>query len=307
LREIQVSIGRTGRPRPFAVLEPVFVGGSTVGLATLHNEDQVRAKDVRPGDTVIVRKAGDVIPEVVGPVLAERPEGLPEWRFPRDCPVCGEPLARLEGESDTFCVNLECPRRREASIEHFASRGAMDIEGFGEQRVRLFTELGLLRDVADLYALDFDRILELEGFGPVSVNNLRVAVEASRDRPLPNLLFGMNIRHLGPAGAELLARHFGHLDAIMAASADDIAAVEGVGPVIAQSVHEFFAHEGNRELVERLRAAGVNLEGPPPPEVEPVLAGMSIVVTGTLERFSRESAEEAIKLRGGKSPGSGSK
>src|SRR5690606_16155109 len=187
LRAIEVNVGRTGRVTPFAELEPVFVGGSTVGLATLHNEDQVRAKDVRPGDTVIVRKAGDVIPEVVGPVLSERPPGTKEWRFPTTCPVCGEPLVRLEGESDTFCTNLECPRRRAASIEHFVSRGALDIEGLGEQRIHLFSELGLLTDVASIYSLDFDRIRQLEGFGETSVRNLERAIEASKDRPLGNL------------------------------------------------------------------------------------------------------------------------
>jgi DNA ligase (NAD+) len=307
LKNIEVSIGRTGKATPFAVLEPVFVGGSTVSLATLHNEDQVRAKDVRPGDTVIVRKAGDVIPEVVGPVLAERPKRTKAWAFPTACPVCGEPLTRLEGESDTFCTNLECPRRRAASIEHFVSRGALDIEGLGEQRVQLFRELELLTDVASIYTLNYDRIRELEGFGETSVRNLQHAIEASKDRPLANLLFGLNIRHLGSAGATLLARHFGHLDRILAASAEEIGAVDGVGPVIAQSVHEFFDSPGNRELIENLRAAGLNFEGPSAPQLEQTMAGLSVVVTGTLANYSREGAEEAITARGGKSPGSVSK
>jgi DNA ligase (NAD+) len=307
LRDIQVSIGRTGKATPFAELEPVFVGGSTVGLATLHNEDQVRVKDVRPGDTVIVRKAGDVIPEVVGPVLSERPKRSKAWVFPTKCPVCGEPLTRLEGESDTYCTNLECPRRRAASIEHFVSRGALDIEGLGEQRVHLFGELGLLTDVASIYTLDFDRIRELEGFGETSVTNLQQAIEASKQRPLANLLFGLNIRHLGSAGGELLAGHFGHLDRIMEAGVEDIAAAEGVGQVIAQSVHEFFESPGNRELIEKLRAAGLNFEGPERIDVPQTLTGMSVVVTGTVEGYSREEAEAAIKARGGKSPGSVSK
>jgi DNA ligase (NAD+) len=307
LAEIQVSIGRTGRATPFAVLEPVLVGGSTVAMATLHNEDQVRVKDVRPGDTVIVRKAGDVIPEVLGHVPTDRPPDAPEWTFPTHCPVCGEPLTRLEGEADTFCTNLECPRRRTAAIEHFVSRGAMDIEGLGEQRVALFSELGLLTDVASVYDLDFDAIRELEGFGEQSVANLAAAVEASKARPLANLLFGLNIRHLGSAGGELLAGHFGHLDAIVAAEVDELAAVEGIGPVIAESVADFFDSPGNRDLIERLRAAGVNLAGPDKPAVEPTLQGRSVVVTGTLEGYNRDEAEEAIKARGGKSPGSVSK
>ncbi|HMQ25752.1 MAG TPA: NAD-dependent DNA ligase LigA [Acidimicrobiales bacterium] len=307
LRDIAVSIGRTGKATPFAELEPVFVGGSTVGLATLHNEDQVRAKDVRPGDTVVVRKAGDVIPEVVGPVLAERPEGLPEWTFPTECPVCGEPLQRLEGEAATYCVNLGCPARRATAIEHFASRGAMDIEGFGEQTVRLFLEQGLLSDIGDIYTLDFDAVRGLEGFGETSVNNLRAAIEASKDRPLANLLVGLNIAHLGGAGSQVLARHFGHLDAVLAASEEEIAAVAGIGPIIAQSVHGFFSDEANRALVERLRAAGVNVTGPAAPSVPQTLEGRTIVVTGTLEGFSRDGAEEAVTSRGGKSPGSVSK
>ncbi len=307
LIDIQVSIGRTGKATPFAQLEPVFVGGSTVGLATLHNEDQVKAKDVRPGDLVVVRKAGDVIPEVVRPVLAERPAGLPEWVFPTVCPVCSEPLQRLEGEAATYCVNATCPARRATAIEHFASRGAMDIEGFGEQTVRLFLELGLLGDIADIYTLDLDRVRELEGFGETSVNNLQSAIEASKQRPLANLLVGLNIAHLGGAGSQVLARHFGHLDAILAAEQDEIAGVAGIGPIIAESVHGFFADEANRALVERLRAAGVNFEGPEAPRLAQTLEGRSVVVTGTLDGFSREGAEEAIVARGGKSPGSVSK
>ncbi|QGG94628.1 NAD-dependent DNA ligase LigA [Actinomarinicola tropica] len=304
LRDIEVSIGRTGKATPFAVLEPVFVGGSTVGLATLHNQIQVAAKDVRPGDTVVVRKAGDVIPEVVGPVLSERPEGLAEWTFPDTCPRCGGPLVRLEGEGHHFCTNIDCPAQRTGSIEHFASRGAMDIEGLGEQRVHLFVEMGLLSDVGDIYSLDFDRLLGREGFGETSVRNLRDAIEASKERPLANLLVGLNIRHLGPTGARALAQAFGHLDALMAASEEDIAAVDGIGPTIAQSVHAHFASDRNRAVVEKLRAAGLNLEGPATPDVPQTLAGMSVVVTGTLDGYSREEAEEAITSRGGKSPGS---
>jgi DNA ligase (NAD+) len=304
LRDIRVSIGRTGKATPFAVLEPVVVGGSTVGLATLHNEDQVRAKDVRPGDTVIVRKAGDVIPEVVGPVLELRPEGLPEWHFPTECPSCGGPLVRPEGEAQHLCVNPECPQKRLAAIAHFASRGAMDIEGLGEQQVALFLELGLLHDVSDIYRLDLDRIRELRGHGETSVENLRRAIEASKRRPLANLLFGLNIVHLGQAGAELLASAFGSLEAIMDATVEDLAAVDGIGPVIAESVHSFFRDPGNRALVERLVAAGVNTRGPDRTAVPQTLAGRSVVVTGTLDRFSREEAEAAIKAHGGRSPGS---
>ena len=304
LRDIEVSIGPSGRATPFAVLEPVFVGGSTVGVATLHNEDQVRLKDVRVGDTVIVRKAGDVIPEVVGPVLSLRPEGLPEWRFPATCPSCGEPLVRAEGASDTNCTNLDCPAQRARRIEHFASRGAMDIEGLGERTVQLFFQHGLVGDVGDLYTLDLDRVRALDRFGEVSVGNLGKAIEASKSRPLANLLVGLAIPHLGGTGSAVLARALGSLDRIMAAPVEELSAVEGIGPTIASSVRRFFDSERNRAVVEKLRAAGVNFEGPGEPGVPQTLAGRSLVVTGTLERWSREAAEEAIKARGGKAPGS---
>ena len=308
LRNIMVSIGRTGQATPFAELEPVFVGGSTVGLATLHNEDQVRAKDVRPGDTVIVRKAGDVIPEVLGPVVALRPEGSKPWKFPKKCPACGSPLERAEGESATYCANeVDCPAQLVARIGHFASRGAMDIEGFGEQTVRLFIKLGLLSDIADIYYLDYDRIREQEGFGETSVRNLQASVEASKSRPLSNLVAGLGIRHLGSAGSVVLARAFGHMDRILEASEEQLAAVEGIGPTIAKSIREFLDRPALRDLLERLRAAGVNFTGPEASDLPQTLVGMSIVVTGTLESMSREAAEEAIKARGGKSPGSVSK
>jgi DNA ligase (NAD+) len=304
LKEIMVSIGRTGKATPFAVLEPVVVGGARVGLATLHNEDQVRAKDVRPGDAVVVRRAGDVIPEVRGPVLSLRPPGLAAWTFPAVCPVCGAPLQRLEGEADTYCINLECPGQQVQRISHFASRGAMDIEGLGERTVSLFCKEGLLADVADIYSLDFGRIQGFEGFGAISVANLWGAIAASKSRPLANLLFGLSVRHLGANTSLLLARALGHLDRIIAAPEGEIAAVEGIGPVIAASIKRFFSLPRNLGVVDRLRGAGLNFEGPSAPAVAQNLSGKSIVVTGTLARWSREEAEEAIKSRGGKASGS---
>jgi DNA ligase (NAD+) len=306
LQDIMVSIGRTGKATPFAVLEPVRVSGSTVRLATLHNEDQVKVKDVRAGDTVFVRKAGDVIPEVVGPVLAKRPAGLPEWQFPETCPVCGEPLVRVEGESDTFCTNADCPAQRDQRIIHFASRGAMDIEGLGEKRVGQLTAAGLLKDAGDIYSLTYEALIGLAGYADLSVRNLLDAIERSKRRPLANVLIGLGIRHLGGRGAEVLAAALGHLDRIIEASEEELAAVEGVGPVIARSVHRFFSLERNRAIVDKLRAAGVNLEGPrhQEPDLPQSLAGRSVVVTGTLRSMSREAAIEAVKARGGTSPGS---
>ncbi|MGH9267435.1 MAG: helix-hairpin-helix domain-containing protein, partial [Acidimicrobiales bacterium] len=231
------------------------------------------------------------------------------WAFPTTCPVCAGPLVRMESESDTFCTNLDCPGQRDQRIVHFASRGAMDIEGLGERTVMLFTRLAppLLADVADIYDLYVSRVAGLEGFGEVSVANLGRAIEASKARPLANLLVALGIRHLGATGSQVLARAFRHLDRIMGAAEDELAAVGGVGPTIARSVHEFFASERNRKVLERLRAAGVNLAGPAAPELAQTLAGMSVVVTGTLEGFSREAAEAAITARGGKAPGSVSK
>jgi DNA ligase (NAD+) len=304
LRDIMVSIGRSGKATPFAVLEPVFVGGSTVRLATLHNEDQVALKDVRPGDTVFVRKAGDVIPEVVGPVLALRlPESTP-WQFPVECPECGSRLERNEGESDTFCLNPECPKQIEQRIVHFVSRSAMDIDHLGERTIQLFIAEGLLKDAAGIYNLDWARVAELEGFGATSIENLQKAIEDSKSRPLDRLLVGLGIRHLGATGSKLLAAAFGHMDRLLAATSEQIAAVDGIGSVIADSVYESLRSEEYRLLVERLRESDVNFTGPPPPTEEQTLKGMSVVVTGTLEGFSREGALEAIKARGGRAPGS---
>ena len=301
---IDVSIGPGGQATPFARLEPVFVGGSTVAVATLHNADQVVRKDVRPGDVVVVRKAGDVIPEVVGPVLSERPDGLATWLFPTECPECGEALVRREGEAATFCVNHACPRQVRGRIEHFASRGAMDIEGFGEQRVDLFVTEGLLVDVADVYSLDLNRVSGFEGFGEVSVRNLGEAIDRSRQRPLGRLLFGLRIPHVGTTVADQVASAFGHLDRLEAATVHDLEAVEGLGPVIAASVHGWLRDGGNRDVLARLRSAGLNLEAGGAQQAEQVLAGMSIVVTGTLAGMGRDEARAAIAALGGRSPGS---
>lgn len=307
LLDIEVSIGAGGQATPFARLEPVFVAGSTVGTATLHNQDQVRLKDVRPGDIVVVRKAGDVIPEVVGPVLSQRPKGLPEWVFPTECPVCDTTLIRPEGEARNRCPNYTCPQQIRGRIQHFVSRGAMDIEGFGESRVDLFATEGMLKDVGDIYSLDFERIGAMEGFGQTSVTNLRNAIEESKTMPLGNMLFGLRIQHVGATVGELLAAGFGNLDALLAADTEQIAAIEGLGPIIADSVHDWFKEPDHLEVVEKLRAAGLNLEGPEVIDVPQTLDGLTVVVSGGLSGFSRDEVQTAIKSRGGKSPGSVSK
>ena len=315
LRDIMVSVGRTGRATPFAVLEPVFVGGSTVGMATLHNQDQVAVKDVRPGDTVVVRKAGDVIPEVVGPVLSLRPANSQPWVFPTHCPRCGNPLVRPDGESDTRCVAPDCPAQRDQKIAYFASRGGMDIEGLGEQMVEKLTAAGLVRDPADLYSLTVDQLVELDRVGPTSAQNLVAEIDKSKQRPLPKLLTALGVRHLGPAASLALTNEFHTLDAIVSKSVEELGAVEGVGEVIASTIVSWFSQDINRAYIDRLRDAGVNFGDPAAAEAAAAaraatpqtLEGKAVVVTGTLAGYNREQAEEAITSRGGKSPGSVSK
>jgi DNA ligase (NAD+) len=319
LADIHVSIGRTGRATPFAVLEPVFVGGSTVGLATLHNEDEVAKKDVRPGDTVIVRKAGDVIPEVLGHIPAKRPKGARPWRFPETCPACGGPLVRLAGEADHYCIDVDCPAQRVQRLTHFAGRSAMDIEHLGERTAIQLVERTLVDDVGDVYALGFDDVLALEGFADLSARNLLDAIEASKRRPLPHLLVGLGIRHVGRAAAVDLSRAFGHLDAVAAASADDLVAVDGIGPVIAESICRFFETERNRVVIDKLRAAGVTFEAPTTGAGAATPAGsaagagglpfdgLAFVLTGGLEGYTRDEATAEIEARGGKVTGSVSK
>jgi DNA ligase (NAD+) len=310
LRGIMVSIGRTGRATPFAQLEPVFVGGANVGLATLHNEDDVKRKDVRPGDTVIVRRAGDVIPEVVGPVLAKRPPKTRPWKFPAKCPECGQPLVRVEGEANHHCVNVDCPAQRVQRLVHWASRGALDIEGLGEERVRQFVDAKLLEDAADIYGLTVDKLVPLERIGERSAQLLVDAIEDSKTRPLWRVLVGLGINHVGPTAAQALSRAFTDLDAIMAASEEELTAIEGVGPTIAQSIQKWVSIDRNRRLLQRLGAAGVNFEGEPAPVVsarDATLAGMTFVLTGSLEGHTRDEAAAEIVARGGKVTGSVSK
>jgi DNA ligase (NAD+) len=276
----------------------------------LHNQDEVARKDVREGDTVIVRKAGDVIPEVVGPVLSKRKRGARKWKFPSHCPVCGQPLVRLEGEANHHCVNVDCPAQRVQRIVHFASRGAMDIEGLGEERVRQFVDAGLLSDGGDIYSLTVEQLVPLERIAERSAQLLVDAIDDSRTRSLARLLVGLGISHIGPAAAGTLAREIGTLDRIATASSAELAAVDGVGGIIADSVAKFFANERNRAVVEKLRAAGVNFEGPPraePSTAGALFEGLTFVITGTLEGFTREEATAAITARAGKVTGSVSK
>jgi DNA ligase (NAD+) len=309
LNAIEVNVGRTGRVTPFAVLEPVLVAGSTISMATLHNEDQLRLKDVRPGDTVIVRKAGDVIPEVLGPVLAQRRdevEAQGPWRFPTECPFCDSDLQRLDGEAQTFCPNIDCPARIYGSVEHYASRGAMDIEGLGEKTTRLLIDTGLVKTVADLYRLTEEQVLGLEGFGQISTDNLLAAIEASKTQPLERVLVGLNIRHVGPTVARTITRHFGELDAIRAADAEEIANVGGVGQVIAEALRRWLDEPRNAELLDELIELGVRTDTDDR-KLDATLEGWTVVLTGGLEGFTRDEAKQAVEDRGGKVTSSVSK
>ena len=310
LTSIDVHTGRTGKVTPFAVLEPVFVGGVTVTYATLHNEQEVHRKDVRRGDHVIVRRAGDVIPEIVGPVLSKRKRGARRWKMPAACTSCGTPLVREEGEADHRCPNKRgCPSQGIEWLFHFAGRGAMDIEHLGYMTVMRLLEAGLIEDPADIYALDAEKLGQLPGFKDKAIANLLEQVEASKDRPVWRLLVGLNIRHVGSHVAQVLARAFGSIDELAAAGEDRIDDVPEIGPEIAATVREWFDEEENLALIEKLRAAGVRLADERAPEEagERTLDGLSIVLTGGLEGLSREEATELAEAAGARVASSVSK
>ena len=304
LIDIPISIGTNGSATPYALLEPVFVGGVTVTNATLHNQDQVAAKDVRPGDMVIVRRAGDVIPEVVGPVLSERAASSMPWVFPTDCPVCDRPLIRPEGEARHRCPFSDCPAQVRGRIEHFAQRSAMDIEHLGERTIDLLVTQQLVVDVGDLYHFDLEALRGTEGFGDTSLTNLADALEISRTRPLGKVIFGLAIPHVGATNGEVLAKAFGSLEQLRAATADAISAVDGIGPIIAESVVEWFASTDGSMIIDKLETGGVRPVAPAAPTAEATLVGKSIVVSGTLANYGRNEAKAAITDRGGKAPGS---
>ncbi len=306
---IDVQVGRTGKLTPVAKLAPVFVGGVTVTNATLHNEDEARRKDVRVGDTVIVRRAGDVIPEVVG-VLAEKRKGNPPpFTVPTHCPVCGSDAVRLEGEADTRCTGgLFCGAQRKEAILHYAHRRAVEIEGLGDKLVEQLVEANIVRTLPDLYRLGLTALSELDRMADKSATKLLAAVEKSKNTTLPRFLFGLGIRHVGEATAKELARHFGTLDGVMSASETQLLEVADIGPVVATSIHTFFSQAHNREVVEQLRACGVNWEEGEPAAVAPKpLSRKTFVITGTLPTLSRDEAKDRLEAAGAKVAGSVSK
>ncbi|MDI7247952.1 MAG: NAD-dependent DNA ligase LigA [Bacillota bacterium] len=303
VRDIVVQVGRTGALTPVAVLDPVELAGSTVSRATLHNEDIIRAKDIRIGDTVIVEKGGDVIPEVVKVVTDRRTGAERMFEMPAKCPECGADVVRLEGEAASRCVGgMACPAQVREGILHFASRDAMDIEGMGPSLVAQLLDAGLVRDVADIYDLKLDDVASLERMGKKSAENLLTAIKRSKSRPLHRLVFALGIRHVGERSARDLAEHFATMGRLAAATYDELRDVPEVGPKVAESILAFFREPRNREIVRRLAEAGVNMEeaGRAAPSAPSPLAGKTVVLTGTLERFTRKQAEEAVLARGGK-------
>ncbi|MBI5879304.1 MAG: NAD-dependent DNA ligase LigA [Chloroflexi bacterium] len=303
LLEIKVNVGRTGVITPYAVLEPVRVGGVTIVNATLHNEDYIRANDIRIGDRVKVKRAGEVIPQITGPVLELRSGDETPFAFPTVCPSCAEALERAEGEAAWYCVNPLCPAQLVRQVEHFASRGAMDIEGLGEKLSVVFVEHGFLKDVADIYTLHkhSDELLEMEGFAEKRVENLMAAIEASKGRSLARLIYALGIRHVGGTIAELLAAHFDSLDALSKAKHEQLDEIRGLGDEIVTSIVDYFQHPAARKLIKKLAKAGVNPQAAPrAAAASGAFSGKTFVITGTLPSMSREDAGGFIKSHGGK-------
>ena len=309
LLEIGINVGRTGSLNPYAILEPVQVSGVTIQHATLHNENDIRRKDIRVGDYVIVERAGEVIPQVVGPILDRRPAGLERFAMPELCPVCETPILREEGEAAHRCVNTRCAAQQFERIKHFVSQAAMDIEGLGEKLVAQLLEQDLIKDSPDIYQLTKEQIAAMERMGTKSAANLVAAIEWSKTRPLASVLSGLGILHVGGETADLLVRRFGTVRRLMGSTQEELQVTPGIGPIVAKSIVEHFANEGNRLIVEELEEAGVVLES----DAELVIKGtqpfkgMRFVVTGRLEEFTRSEAESFIKDRGGQVTGSVSK
>jgi DNA ligase (NAD+) len=306
LEKIGLNVGRTGALNPYAILEPVVVGGVTVGMATLHNEDDIRRKDIREGDRVIIQRAGDVIPQVVGPAPDQDGRRRRRWKMPDRCPVCSTPIVRAEGEARHYCPNRACPSRGYEGLKHFVSRGAMDIDGVGEKLVARLVELGLVSQPQDFYKLAFDDLVALDGFQATSAENVVASIERSKSRPFDRVLFGLGIPHVGGITAELLAGAFGSMDALRRATTEEIAEVEGIGPVIAETVSAWFLDDEHAAIVDALAAAGLTMSGPKRAAKAGTgpLAGKTFVVTGTLEGHTRDTIGEHLAGLGAKVTGS---
>ncbi len=309
VKKIVWQVGRTGALTPVAELQPVFLAGSTISRATLHNIDEIRRKDIREGDTVIIEKGGDVIPKVVAVVLAERPQNSKEVEIPTECPVCGSKLYRPPDEVAIYCQNTNCPAQIKGRIKHFVSRGAMDIEGLGEALVDLLVDLGLLKSVDDIYNLKnyYNELVNIEGLGDKSVNNILSAIEKSKSQPLERLLYALGIRYVGAGAARKLALHFGTMENLMKASEEELEAIYDVGPQMSKSIRAFFENPENQKVIHRLKEAGLNFESSVTKSESQVLDGKTFVLTGTLGSMTREEAKNKILSLGGKVSSSVSK
>jgi len=311
LKSIEVNVGRTGAVTPFAMLDPIFIAGSTVSMATLHNADDIGRKDIREGDWVLVEKAGDVIPRVVGPVLSKRSPDARPWQMPTVCPRCGSDLHRAEDEAVWRCENTSCPAKLQRGLEHFASRGAMNIEGLGESLVAQIIGAGLVKDYADVYALTAEKLAQLERMGQKSAAKVMLQIDKSRTNELWRLIYGLGIRHVGERASQVLARAFGSMEALCGATIEQLQDTPEIGPVLAASVRSWLDEPRNRELIERLRAAGLNMEVPPEERalaaVPGPLKGKTYVITGTLSSMTREAATAALERLGAKVAASVSK
>ena len=300
LEKIGLNVGRTGALNPYAILEPVVVGGVTVSLATLHNEDDIRRKDIREGDRVIIQRAGDVIPQVVGPAPEQDGRRRKAWRMPDNCPVCSTPIVRAEGEARHYCPNRACPSRGYEGLKHFVSRGAMDIDGVGEKLVARLVELELVSQPQDFYRLTVDQLVPLDGFQETLAENVITSIERSKSRPFDRVLFALGIPHVGGITAETLAGAFGSMDALRHATSEQIAEVEGIGPVIAETVSAWFVDEEHGAIVDALAAAGLMMSGPKRAPAAGPLSGKTFVVTGTLEGHTRDSIAAHLASLGAK-------
>ena len=307
LLAIRINVGRTGALNPYAELEPVEIGGVIVKQATLHNEDLVREKDLREGDFVLVKRAGEVIPQIISSLPEKRERELPAWQMPDKCPSCGHPVTREEDEAAVYCTNVACPGRQLEGLVHFTSRGAMDIRGLSYARINQLVTTGLVRDAGDIYFLTRESLLKLEGYAAKGADGLIAAIQASKSQPLSRLLHGLGIRHVGSIAAQLLAQHFGTLDAIVAATAEEILSVRGIGATIANGVVAYFSDPAAKVLVRKLRAAGVNFTEPRAVVAGGPLSGMTVVLTGTLPTLTRAKATALIEAAGGRLTGSVSK
>jgi DNA ligase (NAD+) len=302
LKKIVWQVGRTGTLTPVAELEPVFLAGSTISRATLHNIDEIRRKDIREGDTVVIEKGGDVIPKVVSVDLSRRPENSVEVKLPDKCPVCNSKLFKPEGEVAIYCENPACPAQIKGRIAHFASRGAMDINGLGESLINLFVDLGFLKDYADVYSLKTkrDELIKIERLGEKSVDNLLKSIEESKNRSFDKVLFALGIRYVGAGAAQKLAEHFGSIDQLMKADEEEIESIQDIGPSISKSIKRFFSDPKNLDIIERLRKAGLKFKMDEQKKISDKLGGKSFVLTGALSSMSRDKAKELIIANGGK-------